>query len=261
MATIAKNTPPAAKAPVRSLTNRLLAAVGAEALTRLLPQMELVTLAVGDVLYAAGTANEYVYFPEDTVISHVYFSEAGASVEAAMVGREGASGLCGMVNGTRSKHTAVAIFGGAALRARVEDLAGEMIANQPLQSVLYEYTAAYSAEVGQRVACGAFHMADERLCSWLLTLQDRAQNDRMIITHEEMATFLGINRASISSIAKRLKDKGLINYVRGKLSIIDRPRLESLACECYSPRGRVDSIPRRTHKGRSNRSYLSQHGS
>lgn len=228
--------------------NELLAAAGRPAMSELLPEFELVTLKTGEVLYDDSKPNAYVYFPESAVISHVYFAESGASVEAAMVGSEGASGLCGLVSRERPKHTAMVIYGGAADRISVDTLAAATLGSRHLQTIFYEYLISISAELGQRVACGSFHLSDERLCSWLLMLNERTGSDKMTLTHEEIATFLGINRASVSSIAKRLKDKGLINYVRGKLSIVNRRLLESVSCGCFPAALRGQNAPLKTRQ-------------
>ena len=231
MATLSKR--PQTKDPRNVFKNELLAAAGRPALTELLPEFELVTLKTGEVLYDDSKPNAYVYFPDRAVISHVYFAESGASVEAAMVGPEGASGLCGLLSTERPKHTAMVIYGGLADRISVDTLTAATLGSKHLQTVFYEYLMSFSAEMGQRIACGSFHLSDERLCSWLLMLEERAGSSKMMITHEEIATLLGINRASVSTIAKRLKDDGLISYVRGKLSIVNRRRLASVSCGCF----------------------------
>jgi CRP-like cAMP-binding protein len=220
--------------PSAMTRNRLLGSIGSDALKRLSPDIETVTLSAGEELYDASWMNEYVYFPQTAVISHLHNSENGESVEIAMVGREGASGLCGFSERRTPTHTATVSVGGVASRIDIDILMNEAGVNPKVQTVLFDYSVGQLAQLAQRVACESLHYADQRLCSWLLMLNDRVPTNRMRITHEQISAFIGVNRPSVSVIAKGLKEQGLIDYVRGKILILDRRGLERSACECYS---------------------------
>ena len=215
-------------------SNLLLGALGVAALEKLSPNLESVSLKTGDELYTAGWPNEYVYFPGSAVISHIHNAESGGSVEIAMVGMEGASGLCGVVADRVPLHSAVVTVGGSAQRVDIETLIGEVNGDAGIQKVLFDYTMRQLLQVSQRVVCGSFHLADSRLSSWLLMLHDRVQTDRMKMTHEQISSLIGLSRCSVSMIAKSLRERGVIDYVRGDFHIINRRQLEMSACECYS---------------------------
>jgi CRP-like cAMP-binding protein len=214
--------------------NGLLSSLGVETLTLLSPKLETVTLKTGEQLYPSEVTNEHVYFPNSAVISHIRTSLDGESVEVGMVGSEGASGITGLLNRVAPLHAAVVVFGGQAVRIRTEDLVAEMHNDRLLHNVMFDYLVQHIAQVTQRVACESFHLADERLCTWLLMLHDRVRTNRLTITHEEISSFIGISRSSVSVIAKSLRDDRIINYVRGKFYILDRTGLEKTACDCYS---------------------------
>ena len=220
--------------PAATQANLLLAGMFPAERARLKAKLELRKLHQGDILFTPGVRNTYVYFPEDAVISHVYEGEAGTSVEAAMIGFEGASGLCTVFDEQAPEYRASVTVAGYAYRILASDLREEFARRGTLQIALVRYLAGHVAELGQRVSCGIYHHAEERLCAWLLMLRDRSGRANLRITHDEIASLLGLNRTSVSCIAKRLKDNGSVNYARGKLQICDPAILKKHACECYA---------------------------
>lgn len=214
--------------------NRLLDRAEVGDFEQLMPHFESVALAAGKQLYAAGDANEYVYFPETAVVSHLCGLADGNTLEIAMVGSEGATGLCAILGSLPPMHQAIVTIEGKAWRIRTDVLRQEFARAGKLQTLLIDYINKYLAEVSQRVVCESFHLVEKRLCRWLLTLHDRVRKNQIALTHEQMSQFLGVNRPTLTVTAKILRDEGLISYIRGKFYILDRQRLEASACECYS---------------------------
>lgn len=215
--------------------NSLLRSVGAKELGRLVDQFHTRKVVQGEELLSAGVMNTEVFFPQTAIISHFYLADHGSSVETALIGPEGGSGLCSISSRKAPRHSAAVTVAGTVTAIRLADLAAGMAASPKLQNALFDYLLDQVAESGQRLTCAVFHLAEERLCSWLLLLRERAGTSNLRITHEEMANLLGINRTSVSFIAKRLKDQGAIDYLRGKLHILDIESLKRSACECHAP--------------------------
>lgn len=218
----------------RLFGNRILAAVGDCDFERMMPHFESVSLAAGRELYAACEINDYIYFPETAVVSHLCILADGKCLEIAMVGSEGATGLCAILGSPPPMHQAVVAIEGKAWRIKTEILRQEFVRAGKFQMLLIDYVNKHLAEISQRVVCESFHLLEKRLCRWLLTLHDRVTENQFTLTHDQISQFLGVNRPTLTKAAKTLRDEGLINYVRGKFYILDRQRLEAAACECYS---------------------------
>lgn len=217
-----------------SFTNHLLNRQSERRLARLLPYLENVSLSSGECLYQCDDYNEYVYFPETAIISHLHNLADGRAVEIAMIGREGASGICSILSSQPSSHCAQVTVGGNALRIKTEILKQEFARPGKLQSVLLQYINWHINQISQRIVCESFHLIEERLCSWLLMIYERAQKNQWQITHEQISLLLGVNRPTVTQAAKVLRKKGFIDYNRGKFHILDCQGLELRACECYS---------------------------
>ena len=215
------------------LTNRLLSALPAEDFARLFPSLEPVSLAAGEVLYKLDEEMRYAYFPETAVVSHLYIMSEGAMTEADMVGREGMTGLTAVFNVPPPTYISEVALAGSALRARVDVLRQEFARGGAFQQVLVRYAAARIALLSRRAVCNGNHHVDERLCTWLLMVHDRAGDHPLTLTHERISRHLGTRRAGVTSAATMLRDRGVINYTRGQIHITDRLALEGAACECY----------------------------
>jgi len=217
-----------------SLNNHLLALQSEKGFTRLLPHLEDISFSNGEYLYQLDEHNDYVYFPETAIISHLHNLADGKTVEIAMIGREGASGLCSVFSSQPPAHCAQVTVGGNAVRIKTEILKQEFARGGKLQSLLLNYINSHIVQISQRIVCESFHLIEERLCSWLLMLCERAQKNQWQITHEQISLLLGVNRPTVTHAAKTLREKGFIDYTRGKFYILDCQGLESGACECYS---------------------------
>ncbi|HVG35295.1 MAG TPA: Crp/Fnr family transcriptional regulator [Pyrinomonadaceae bacterium] len=224
------------------LTNKLLTALPGEDFARLLPYLEPVSLSCGEDLYELEESIDKVYFPESAVISHLYILEDGNTTEAAMVGKEGMTGLSVIFSSPAPTYWTHVLFAGTALRMSAEVLKEEFARGTAMQRLLLSYAGARIAHLSQRAVCNGRHTVGERLSGWLLMIHDRVGDDQLMLTHEQISRHLGTRRASITEAATALRDSGLIIYNRGQLHITDRQGLELAACECYRTLSRQNLV-------------------
>lgn len=216
------------------LTNRLLGALPAEEFSRLVQYLEPVSLTAGEVLYKLDQEMRYAYFPETAVVSHLHILAEGGMTEADMVGREGVTGLSAVFNAPPPSYVSEVSLSGSALRARVDVLRREFAHGGALQQILVRYAAVRIALLSRRAVCNGNHHVEERLCTWLLMMHDRAGEQPLALTHERISRHLGMRRAGVTGAATGLRDRGIIDYTRGLIRVTDRAALEAAACECYS---------------------------
>jgi len=214
------------------LSNKILIGLSGEDFARLLPYLEPVSLCAGNQIYEIGQDIEFIYFPETAVVSHMYFLEDGGTTGATIVGKEGMVGLSALLNSFPAYWTMV-IVGGTAVRVRSEIINDEFTRGASMQPLVLSYLGARLAQLSQKAVCNALHKLEERLCTWLLMVQDRTSQQQLPLTHEEMAQHLSARRAGITSACNALREAGILNYRRGQISIVDRSRLEAIACQCY----------------------------
>ncbi len=215
------------------LTNRLLSALPAEEFSRLLPHLEPVSLAAGEVLYKLDAEMRHAYFPETAVVSHLHILTEGGMTEADMVGREGLTGLSALFGAPTPSYVTEVALAGSALRIRLDALRQEFARGGALQRLLLKYAAARIALLSRRAVCNTNHRVEERLCAWLLMMHDRAGDQPLALTHERISRHLGTRRAGVTGAATMLRDRGAIAYTRGHIRVLDRALLEAAACECY----------------------------
>jgi CRP-like cAMP-binding protein len=213
--------------------NRLLSALGSEALERLASDMERVSLRRKDVLYEPGEHVRHVYFPETAIIVHVTLMQDGQSIESATVGREGVTSISAIFGvPTMPCQTMVAIDG-EALKIAVEPFEQEVNRNADLRLVLNHYSHALLIHTMRSTACNGLHPLEQRCARWILTTIDRIDADRFAITHDFLACLLGATRPTVSLIVQRFEDEGYIRVQRGLITVPHRAGLESIVCECY----------------------------
>lgn len=213
--------------------NVLLAALSDLELTRLLPNLERLTLRLGDVLYEAGDRQHYVYFPVSAIVSMHHELENGGSAEVASVGREGVLGFALFMGGQSTPSRAVVLAGGVVFRMRGEHLMQEFERATGLMKILLRYSQALLTQVSQTAVCNRHHALDEQLCKWLLLTLDRLTDNELTMTQELIASMLGVRREGITEAAGKLQNKGYIRYRRGHITVLNRVGLEKSACECY----------------------------
>ena len=214
--------------------NRLLAALPAEVKLRLYPHLEPVPLVLGQVLYESGDALRHVYFPTDSIVSLLYVMESGASAEISVVGNEGLIGIALFMGGESTPSRAVVQSAGQAFRLQGQRLKDEFHRNGSMQVLLLRYTQALLTQMAQTAVCNRHHSVDQQLCRWLLLSLDRLSGSHLIMTQELIANMLGVRREGVTEAAGKLQKLGVIEYSRGQITVLDRPRLEQLCCECYA---------------------------
>ena len=214
--------------------NLLLAALPAANYERLLPQLELVPLPLGWVVYEAGRKQGYVYFPTTSIISLLYVMESGASAEIAVTGNDGLVGIALFMGGETTPSRAVVQSAGYAYRLKAAALKREFDHGGPLQHLLLRYTQALITQMAQTAVCNRHHAVEQQLCRWLLLSLDRLPSNKLAMTQELIANMLGVRREGVTEAAGRLQAAKLIRYSRGHITILDRPGLETLVCECYA---------------------------
>jgi CRP-like cAMP-binding protein len=213
--------------------NRLLAAMEPEDLARIQPFLETVDLPRGRVLYESGEAIRYAYFPRDCVVSLVAVMTDGGSVEMAVFGREAVFGLVSALISREALGRYVVQIPGSASRIEVEHLQAAINSSPSMRQLFLSYTEALLAQTFLTVACNAVHSVEARCARWILSTHDRRDHDTLPLTHEFLAEMLGVQRSTVSLIARTFQMAGLITQSRGMITVSDRAGLEEIACECY----------------------------
>lgn len=214
--------------------NALLGLLPEEELARLLPNLEKVTLTLGQSLCESGQQMKHVYFPLDSIVSLLCVMENGASTEIAVVGYEGVVGVSLFMGGETTPSRAIVQSAGQVLRLKGHLLKNEFYRAGPMQRLLLRYTQALLTQMAQTAVCNRHHNVDQQLCRWLLLSIDRLPGNELIMTQELIANMLGVRREGVTESAGKLQRAGLISYNRGHIKILDRPGLEARVCECYS---------------------------
>src|SRR5712664_2516194 len=214
--------------------NRLLAALPDADYQALLPFLERVPMPLGQSVYESGGPQGYVYFPVSCIVSLLYVLEDGDSAEIAVTGSEGLVGIALFMGGETTPSRAVVQSAGNGYRLRASVLKKEFERGGALQHLLLRYTQALITQMAQTAVCNRHHSVDQQLCRWLLLSLDRLSGDRLVMTQELIANMLGVRREGVTEAAGKLQEEGLIEYSRGKITVVDRERLEARVCECYS---------------------------
>jgi CRP-like cAMP-binding protein len=211
-----------------------LAALPAQEFEPLAAHLELVPMALGQMLYEPGSQLRHAYFPTTSIVSLHYVTESGACAETAGVGNEGVVGVSLFMGGDTTSSSAVVQTAGYAYRLDRHTLKQEFNRAGLLQRLLLRYTQALMTQMAQTAACNRHHSVEQQLCRWLLLTLDRMPNAReFIMTQELVASMLGVRRESVTDAAGRLQSAGFIRYRRGHIGVIDRTGLQAHACECY----------------------------
>jgi CRP-like cAMP-binding protein len=214
--------------------NQLLAALPDAEQARWFPQMEAVDLPLGQVLYEAGRPLEHVYLPTTAIVSLLHVLEDGASAEIAVVGREGIVGISLFMGGESTPSRALVQSAGQGFRLQADRMMQEFNRAGPVLHLLLRYTQALITQMAQTAVCNRHHSLDQQLCRWLLLSLDRLRSNELVITHELIASLLGVRREGVTEAAGHLQKAGLIRHRRGHITVLDRTRIEQRACECYA---------------------------
>jgi CRP-like cAMP-binding protein len=213
--------------------NRLLAVLDAEDLQLVASKLVPVVLEKGALLYDPGDMVDAIYFPDDCVISLMTLMESGAAIESAAIGREGALGLMAAVSPRQSLTRAIVQVPGRARRITAAHLHRAWEQSAQIRDLVDRHNEALFAHAIHSVACNALHSVEARFCRWLLSCDDRIDTSTVSLTQEFLADMLGVQRTTVTVVARALQAAGLIRYRRGVVDILDRAGLEAIACECY----------------------------
>jgi CRP-like cAMP-binding protein len=219
---------------VAATANRLIAQLPRRDRVSLLAACESVPLQLGRVLCEPGKPTRHVYFPDDGFISLVTAIEGEPGLEVGMVGREGMLGAQLVLGVGAAPLHALVQGAGTAQRVRAAPFRRELARSQALQRTLNRYVYVLMAQLATAAGCTRFHSVEPRLARWMLMSQDRAHSDSFHLTHEFMAYMLGVRRVGVTGAAHDMQRRGLVQYRRGDITVLDRAGLEAAACGCYA---------------------------
>jgi CRP-like cAMP-binding protein len=225
--------PAQSRASTTPKDNQLLAALPEATYESLLPFLEPVALPLGLSVYEPGAAQDYVWFPTDSIVSLLYVLADGASAEIAVTGSEGLVGIALFMGGESTPSRAVVQSAGHGFRLNASVLRREFERGGALQHLLLRYTQALITQMTQTAVCNRHHSVDQQLCRWLLLSLDRLPGNELAMTQELIANMLGVRREGVTEAAGKLQAEGLIHYSRGHITVLDRKQLEARVCECY----------------------------
>lgn len=214
--------------------NHLLAALPAADYARLLPDLELISMPLGWTLCESGSQMSYLYFPTTSIVSLLYVMENGASGEIAVIGNEGLVGVALFLGGETTPHRAVVQSTGSGYRMKANIVRREFAMGGQLQRLALRFTQALIAQMSQTAVCNRHHNLDQQLCRRLLLSLDRLSDDKLVMTQELIANMLGVRREGVTESAGKLQKAGIINYKRGHITVVNRPKLGERVCECYA---------------------------
>jgi len=217
----------------RPQQNALLAALPAGDCARLSTDLELVPLALGQVLYESGETMSHAYFPLDCIVSLLYVMKNGESAEIAVVGNEGMIGIALFMGGESTMSRAIVQNAGYAYRLKAQVLKDEFQAGGALSRLLLMFASALITQMVQTAACNRHHTVDQQLCRWILLSLDRLPSDRISMTEKLIGNMLGLKSPEVSKATGVLQKAGLIHYHDGEITVLDRGKVEKRSCECY----------------------------
>lgn len=213
--------------------NKILSALPHEEFERLLPNLHEVNLKLGEIVYQPEEPIESVYFVNRGIVSWLATLEDGNTVEAGVIGSEGLAGVSVLLGAQSTPNQALIQAEVSALRIASPDLTAEFRRNGELNRMILRFVHSMFTQVAQTAACNRLHTLDQRLARWLLMSHDRTEGDAFAMTQDFLSRMLGVRRAGVSVAANSLKQKGLIDYRRGDIHILNREGLEAVSCECY----------------------------
>ena len=214
--------------------NHLLAVLGEAEWACWQPLLEWVELPLGHVMYESGRVLSHVVFPTTAIVSMLYLMEDGASAEIAVVGNDGVVGIALFMGGESTSSRAVVQSAGEGWRLPARAVKTAFERPGQVMHLLLRYTQALITQMAQTAVCNRHHALDQQLCRWLLLSLDRLRGNELVMTQELIANMLGVRREGVTEAAQRLQKLGLIHYVRGRITVLDRVGLEHRTCECYA---------------------------
>lgn len=214
--------------------NHLLAELSLEERNRLFPHLQLVAMPLGKVLYEPGDLLCHIYFPVDCIVSLLYVMEDGASAEIAVVGNDGVIGVALFMGGETTPSRAIVQSAGYAYQLESQRLKDEFHRNGGFQVSLLRYTQALITQMSQTAVCNRHHSVEQQLCRWLLLSLDRLSSNQLVMTQDLIANILGVRCEGVDDATGELQKLDVIQYAGGQITVMNRPKLEQLSCECYA---------------------------
>jgi CRP-like cAMP-binding protein len=215
-------------------SNLLLASLPTADQERIARHLQAVPLPLGWALYEADERMDYVYFPTSGIVSLLSVMQNGATAEIALTGNEGVVGISLFMGGDSTPGRAVVQSAGHAYRLPARLLKQEFERGGDFQHLLLRFTQGLITQMAQTTVCNRYHRIEQQLSRWLLLSLDRLPSMELLMTQDLIANMLGVRREGVAVAAQALQHEGLIFYKRGRITVLDRPKLERVACECYS---------------------------
>lgn len=225
------------------IENTILGSLPAESYQKIAGRLEQVDMPHAKSIYKINEPIKHIYFPENSVISVVTYLQNGNCVETGIIGNDGLSGAEIVLSEDRSPREAMVQLAGTGKRISTDDFKEICQSDAVLMRLVMRFIYSFIGQISQNPACLCFHTIEKRLARWLLMFHDRADSDELKLTQEFIAVMLGVHRPSVSKFAAKLQEKGLINYNRGKIKILNRSGLEEMSCECYETICEVSGYP------------------
>lgn len=213
--------------------NLFLSSLSSSARERLISGSTEVELPLKMALYEAEETPKYAYFPTSGIASLVTAMPDGGMAEVGLIGHEGLVGSFHLLGPARVTTECFIQLEATAIRIPLRQLEMEFRTSEEIRDRVLEFVQSQALSLGQLAGCHRLHEAEERLARWLLMAQDRVQSDDLNITQEFLAMMLGSRRTTVTAVASDLQRKGLVEYRRGRVRILDRPALEDASCDCY----------------------------
>jgi CRP-like cAMP-binding protein len=220
--------------PQTNSPNHFIASLSQQDRELLEPHLKPLHLSRGKTIYRAEDIIPYVYFPHTGIVSFVVEVSSGQAVEAGMLGRNGVVGAGAALDGPDALITTIVQAESTGAMVEVEVLKGLARQSETLRVALVHQERAFSAQTQQVAACNALHELEERLSRWLLQSRDLLQSDTLPLTQEFLSQMLGVQRSSVTMVARKLQEAGLIRYRRGHIHVLDADGLQDSCCECYA---------------------------
>lgn len=218
----------------QQIKNELLSSLPVSDLQNLYSLMELVQLDKDEYIYQPDNFIHYLYFPETAVISEYQILQNGKTIELSMVGREGIVGASSVLNSNCSRNWSQVLIPGQAYRIDSKAFELETNSKEAVKKIFFNFINLYISQISQKIICNNHHTIEERLCLWLLMINERCDDKNLPLTQEQIANYLGTYRPSITLITQTLRQKGIIDSRRGKIIILDEANLKKMSCDCYT---------------------------
>jgi CRP-like cAMP-binding protein len=218
----------------KHVSNKVLLATPDDEYQLMRPDLTYVDLPNHLSLHEPTQRIDFVYFPNRGMVSQVVVTKDGRTVEVGVVGNEGYVGAGLAVGLSRSSVREIVQIAGNGFRIMGNALERVLRSAPQLQTILSRHSGLQGMQVAQTAACNRLHDIQQRLARWLLMTQDRVNLGALPITHDFIATMMGTDRSTVSLAAAVMQKKGIIEYVRGAVKVVNRRKLQNSACECYA---------------------------